>query len=123
MCGRKVAQSADIDVVHSAAVAKRERIKKLAKRLRVEPEVVVRTLRELGETRYTSAADILPADVASRVAAALSLAGVAQPPPAPQPRPAQPEPAVAPEPRAEPEPEREPEPTSEPLSSAPSRAS
>lgn len=65
-------------------MAKRERIKKLAKRLRVEPEVAIRTLQQLGETRYKAPADMIPDDVAVRLEQALKLAGLASEPPPPE---------------------------------------
>lgn len=91
-------------------MASRVRISKLSRRLGVTPDVVLRTLRGLGETRYRSDADILPDDVANRVEEALQLAGVARPAPAPTvrhivvPPPEEPAPEPAPEPEPEPEP-------------------
>lgn len=69
-------------------MAKRERIKKLAKRLGVDADLAIRTLVQLGETKYRTSADMIPADVAIRLEQALKLAGIASEPPPRVPTPA-----------------------------------
>ena len=78
-------------------MARRDRVRKLAKRLGVDPAVAIRTLGELGEVRYKSPADMIPDDVARRLEEALTLAGLVRE--APRPLPNAPSPPVrAPEP-------------------------
>ncbi len=84
-------------------MAKRDRVRKLAKRLGVDPAVAIRTLGELGEARYKSPADMIPDDIARRLEEALTLAGLVREPSRPLPAKPSP-PAEVAEPLATPQP-------------------